>query len=162
MTLDQFSDDAKIWLFGISPTPGPDQRASILERARRFLAGWRAHRALVPAAAEIVDDAFLLIAADADADVSGCAIDEMFGLVQSLQRETGLTFLDPSRVFYRDASGSVRVTTRSGFRDAGTPDTIVFDTAIERLGDLRNGSWQKCARDSWHARLLAVAQSRAS
>lgn len=129
----------------------------MLQRVAAFLELWRAHRALIPAAADVVDDAFLVIAAEENADVSGCAIDEMFGLVQQLEREFGVTMLDASRVFYRDGEGKVRGVTRGAFRALADGETVVFDTTVQKLGSIRNGSWQKRARDSWHARLLAVA-----
>jgi len=35
--------------------------------------------------------------------------------------------------------------------------TIVFDLAVQRLGDVRTGGWELPAASSWHARLLPSA-----
>ena len=59
---------------------------------------------------------------------------------------------DPSLVFVRDRGAM----TRDEFRSIAGPDTIVFDTLAERLGDVRGGRWERRAGESWHARLLAA------
>jgi hypothetical protein len=43
---------------------------------------------------------------------------------------------------------------RAEFRTSGNADTRVFDVTVERLGDVRSGTWEKPAAESWHRHLL--------
>ena len=150
-TLD---DDARIWIFGISPPLDDAKRARMLDEVDRFLAGWAAHNVPVTSARDILHDSFLLIAVDKESETSGCSIDRMFGLLRQLERDLGVAILDPQRVFVRHGDGAVGAMTRDEFRAAADPHTHVFDTLAERLGDVRGGRWERPAADSWHARLL--------
>lgn len=150
--ISRLSDDANIWVFGI--TPAVSDPAAMLSRVDAFLSEWAAHGAPVLSARDLREGRFLVIAADKDAEKSGCSIDRMFALVRSLERDFGVTMLDPQNVFYRDASGAVCDAKRATFRDVATESTPVFDTTAVTLGDLRSGTWERAARDSWHAALL--------
>ena len=148
--LNQLDDDARIWIFGISPALDDAKRARMLDEVDRFLRDWAAHNVPVTSAREILHDSFLLIAVDKRSETSGCSIDRMFGLLRQLERDLGVKILDPNQVFVRDR-GAV---TRDEFRSMATPDTVVFDTLAERLGDVRGGRWERKAEESWHRSLL--------
>jgi hypothetical protein len=77
----------------------------------------------------------------------------MFGTLKQLERDLGVAILDSNRVFLRDQNG-VRAVQRSEFRNTATPETPVFDVTVERLGDVREGAWEKPAAESWHRQLL--------
>jgi hypothetical protein len=77
----------------------------------------------------------------------------MFGTLRQLERDLGVDILDSNRVFFRDG-GDVQSVTRSEFRNAATTATPVFDITVERLGEVREGSWEKPAAQSWHRQLL--------
>ena len=153
VAIEQLSDHAHVWIFGISPALGAPESARVLEQVDGFLDSWAAHNVPITAARDLVEGSFLVIAADEKSEKSGCSIDRMFGLLRSLERELGVTILDSGRVFYRDADG-VRAVPRGSFRTAATAETPVFDTTAERLGDLRSGQWERRAADSWHRQLL--------
>lgn len=150
--ISRLSDDANIWIFPITPAlADPD---AMLRRVDAFLDSWAAHNVPVLAARELRDGRFLIVAADKDAEKSGCSIDRLFALVRTMERELGVSMLDASLVYYRDADGAVRDAKRSELRDRATESTIVFDTTALTLGDIRRGTWERPARDSWHAALL--------
>ena len=148
--INSLSDDARIWIFGISPALDAAKRARMLEDVDRFLRDWAAHNVPVTSAREILHDSFLLIAVDKRSETSGCSIDRMFGLLRQLERDLGVAILDPQRVFVRGGGAM----TRDQFRNTANADTIVFDTLAERLGDVRGGGWERRAGESWHAKLL--------
>ena len=63
------------------------------------------------------------------------------------------------RVFYRDADGAVATISRSNFQlmvDARTVSsgTIVFDTMLTTVGDLRAGRFETTFAACWHAKLF--------
>lgn len=152
--INQLDDDARIWIFGISPALDEAQSARMLAGVDEFLREWNAHGTPVASARELRDGSFLIVAIDKETETSGCSIDRMFGLLKQFERDFGVSILDANRVFVRDAEGRPRALTREEFRDAGDPHTIVYDTLVERLGDVRRGDWIRRAEQSWHSRLL--------
>jgi len=153
VNIDQLSNDAHIWIFGISPSLDAQKSETLLRRVDAFLDEWAAHGVPIRGARELREGSFLVIAADEHRERSGCSIDRMFGTLKELERELGVQILDSNRVFLRD-SGSVRAVPRPEFRNAATLDTPVFDVLAEHLGDVRSGTWERRAADSWHAKLL--------
>lgn len=154
LDIDHLSDDAKLWVFGISPQIDASQQQVLLGHVDAFLDGWTAHGAPIDSAREIREGRFLLIAADESSETSGCSIDRLYGTLRALESQLGVTILDPTRVFLRE-EGTIRHLDRAAFAAAATPETIVFDTTAERLRDVRSGAWERVAAASWHRQLLA-------
>jgi len=150
--ISRLSDDANIWIFPI--TPAIADPGAMLRQVDAFLDSWASHNTPVLAARELRDGRFLIVAADKDAEKSGCSIDRLFALMRTMEREFAVSMLDASLVYYRDADGTVREAKRSELRDRANDSTIVFDTTAPTLGDIRSGTWERPARDSWHASLL--------
>lgn len=151
--IDQLSSDAHVWIFGISPALAPAQAEALLRTVDEFLDDWAAHGVPIRGARDLQEGSFLIVAADENREKSGCSIDRMFGALRQLERELNVKILDSDRIFYRDG-GAVRTTTRGGFRGAATADTPVYDVLVERLGDVRSGTWVRPASQSWHRQLL--------
>lgn len=156
VNIDQLSNDAHIWIFGISPALDEAQSATLLRQVDAFLDGWAAHGVPIKGARDLREGSFLIIAADEQREKSGCSIDRMFGTLKALERELNVQILDSNRVFLRDR-GSVLAVPRGEFGRTANADTSVFDVTAEKLGDVRKGSWERRAGDSWHARLLESA-----
>jgi hypothetical protein len=153
VNIDQLSNDAHIWIFGISPALDADRSATLLRQVDDFLDNWAAHGVPIKGARELREGSFLIIAADEQREKSGCSIDRMFGTLKSLERELSVQILDSTRVFLRE-EGNVRALPRGEFRKAANADTPVFDVTAEKLGDVRTGAWERRAGDSWHRQLL--------
>src|SRR3954468_14094186 len=130
--IERLSDDAAIWIFGITPAVDAAQTSSVLQQVDRFLEQWAAHRVPVLSGREVREGSFLIVAAEKNSETSGCSIDAMFGTVRQLERAFGVQMLDASRVFYRDANGNVASIARGDFRNVANEDTIVFDTTAQR------------------------------
>jgi len=156
VNIEQLSNDAYIWIFGISPALDDAKSATLLRNVDAFLDQWASHGTPIRAARDLREGSFLVIAADEQSDKSGCSIDRMFGTLKAMERELGVQILDSNRVFLRDA-GAVRAVPRGDFRNAANSDTPVFDVTAERLGDVRDGRWERRAADSWHSALLGSA-----
>lgn len=153
MNIDQLSNEAHVWIFGISPSLDAQKSGTLLRQVDAFLENWAAHGVPIAGAAEVKEGSFLVVAADEQREKSGCSIDRMFGTLKQLERDLGVEILDSNRIFFRDG-GDVRVVGRSEFRNAATPETPVFDVTVERLGEVREGAWEKPAAESWHRQLL--------
>lgn len=151
--IDQLSNDSHIWIFGISPSLDAEKSGVLMRRVEAFIDNWASHGTPVTAAAEVREGSFLVVAADERSEKSGCSIDRMFGTLRELERELGVQILDSTRVFFRE-NGNVRAVGRSDFRNAADAETRVFDITAERLGEVRQGAWERRAAESWHAQLL--------
>lgn len=154
LDINLLPDDSRIWIFGISPSVDDAKGSAMLATIDPFLAQWAAHNVAITSARTIIEGSFLLIAVDKQSETSGCSIDRMFGLLRELEQRFGVQILDANRIFIRHGDGHVEGITRAAFRENGDRHTIVFDTLVERLGDVRHGTWEKNAEESWHARLL--------
>lgn len=153
--INDLPDDARIWIFGVSPALDETQQQAVLSTVDPFLDAWAAHEVPITSARTIIDGSFLVIAVDKQSETSGCSIDRMFGLLRQLEQRFGVQILEANRVFVRHGDGHVDAVTRDVFRENGDLHTVVIDPLVERLGDVRHGTWEKNAEDSWHARLLA-------
>src|SRR6185369_4343043 len=155
--IENLPDDARVWVFGISPALDEAKRARFLSTIDSFLAQWAAHNQPITSSRDLVEGSFLVIAVEHDAETSGCSIDRMFGTLRQLESELGVQILDANRVFVRHGDGHVDAVSRADFRERGDLHTVVFDTIVERLGEIRSGRWERPAEQSWHRQLLRVA-----
>lgn len=153
VNIDQLSNDAHIWIFGISPALDAQKSAVLLRHVDAFLDDWAAHGVPIRGARDLREGSFLIIAADENREKSGCSIDRMFGTLRALEQELQVRILDSDRIFVRQ-DGTVRAVPRGAFRDAATQETPVFDVTAEKLGQVRSGSWERPVRESWHRQLL--------
>ena len=159
LSFSEMPDEARLWVFAAPEALDERQERSLREHVGRFVEQWTAHGAPVAGAYDLVDDRFLLVAADeAATGVSGCSIDALTRTLKQAERELGVSLLDAaSRVWYRDPSGQVRAAPRAEFRErvrAGevVADTPVFDNTAPTVGSVRRGQWERPMRDSWHGR----------
>jgi len=152
--LKQLSDDAYIWIFGVSPALDEAGEVKMLQRVDAFLDKWAAHGAPIDSARDLIEGTFLVIAAAKTSERSGCSIDRLFGTLRQLESDLGVAILDANRVFFRHGDGRADSMTRSEFRDKAEAHTTVFDTTAETLREVRSGTWERRAGDSWHRELL--------
>lgn len=154
--MNQLDDQARTWLFGISPSLDENKSQQLLATVDQFLNQWAAHGAPVTSARELLFDSFLAIAVDENSETSGCSIDRMFGLLHQFERDLGVSILDANRVFVRHADGRIEALSRDDFRKRGDLHTTVFDTTAERLEEIRSGHWIRKAQDAWPGKLLTA------
>lgn len=157
IALSSLPDEARIWIFGISPALDEPRQARLLAEVDRFLDEWAAHGQPITSARELREGSFLIVGVDRASETSGCSIDRMFGTLQKLERELGVAILDSGRVFVRHGDGRPDALSRPDFRERADPHTTVFDTTAESLGEVRSGRWERHAEDSWHRDLLRPA-----
>jgi len=155
--LNQLPDDAYLWIFGIAPALDEQKEARLLRRVDEFLADWAAHGSPITGARDVVEGAFLVVAADPNCERCGSSIDALFRTVRGLEQELGVSMMDPNRIFFRHGDGRIDSMPRAEFRDRADAHTIVFDTTAQTLGEYRNSGWERRAELSWHRDLLRKA-----
>lgn len=164
-TLDSLPGGARLWIFGADRPLAPEEERTIRSRMASFLEAWTAHRQELVAASAVSHGRFLMVALDeSSVPASGCSIDALVGAVKGLEAEVGTPLADAAPVWYRTDRGEVACVSRAEFRrlaEEGSVDgdTPVFDLTVDKLDKVRDGSWERPARESWHASLLARAGS---
>ncbi|MEF8815929.1 MAG: hypothetical protein V5A58_04010 [Salinibacter sp.] len=156
-------DDARLWIHAAASPLGDDRQAALLDRLSTFMEGWRAHERSVEGAATILHDRFLVVAATpvGSGDLSGCGIDDLAHAIDDAASALEVAWVPSLHVLYRDGDGRVVATSRRAFQERATDgivtaDTPVFDPSLTTLGALREGAFERPARESWHAQLLCT------
>jgi len=155
-------DSARLWAFGVSRPLDPGEEQSFLKAVDAFLATWKAHGDPLAATREWVEGRLLLVGVDERvAAPSGCSIDALVRILQGFESELGVEIVGGGAIWHREPAGGDPVrSSRSDFREMARQgkvgsDTIVFDLAITRVGELREGKWERPAAGSWHRRYLS-------
>jgi hypothetical protein len=150
-------DRARLWVFVADvPVSNP---APLLDAVDAHLAQWAAHGVPLVCARDWRDDRFLAIAVDeAATGASGCSIDGLFRTIGRVQATVGADLLASGRVVWRDAPGTIRVSTRTEFESLAThgdvtPDTRVYGTLADTVGEWRT-RFETSASESWARTLL--------
>ena len=152
-------DDARVWVFGSADELSPDSAATLITEVDAYLDDWRAHGSPLTVARDWRHQRFLTIAVDQrDENASGCSLDALFRDLQGLEKRIGSPFLGNSRVYYRAADGSIRVTDRPGFASLAQngsigADSRVFDLSVHTMREWKD-RFETSASNSWHQALL--------
>jgi hypothetical protein len=148
--------DARLWIYAAERPLTPAEQERLLEAVDEFIGQWTAHGHPLAAARDLRHGQFLLVGVDESQEgASGCSIDSMTRTLGALERQLGVELQNHAPVLYRVPEGIARAS-RPVFGDrakAGevTPDTVVFDNSLTRVGDLAD-RWEVPARDSWHGK----------
>lgn len=158
--LAHLPDASRLWTFGVSRPLSPQEEARLLEEVDHFLAQWKAHGAGLAAARDWRYGRFLLVVVDERVTPpSGCSIDALVRRLKGLEAELGVEMVGGGPLWYREDDEVRRVSRQEFRRLAGegriTEETVVFDPALTRLGEEREGKWERKAGEGWHARLLS-------
>ena len=156
-------DSARLWSFGVSRPLQPEEKEHLLGAVDRFLEGWKAHGHPLAAARVWRHDRFLLVGVDERiTPPSGCSIDALIRSLRGVEAELAVEIVGSAPMWYRTEGpgGEVRRVSRAEFRSLAqegvvSPETIVFDPSLTRVGDLRAGKWEIPASESWHRRFFA-------
>ena len=153
--LKHLPDAARVWIFTTAAPLAAEQSEAAQNVLAAFVADWRSHGTPVAGGCELIENRFVVIAADESLnDVSGCSIDGMFRTVADALARAGVPLADTADIAFRDGTG-VHVTDRPAFAKLVREgligdDTPVFDHTVKTLGDLRAGRWELRFSAAWH------------
>lgn len=157
--LSSLPDHARVWIYPSERPFTASEKATVTKHATDFTQRWVAHSNQLKAAAEVLEDRFLVLAVDeSQAGASGCSIDSSVRFVQQLGAEMGVDFFNRMLFSYRTDTGEVITVGRPDFKAHYASheikdDTIVFDPLIKTIGELKEG-FEKKLSDSWHRRMV--------
>jgi hypothetical protein len=159
-------DDARLWVW-IAERPLTGEDASAVRGAiEAFLSSWTTHGRSIRGDAAILYDQVLVLAGEvSEGEISGCGIDKSARLLESAGREHGFEWSSGLSVpVLATVSGPVRMLTRAELRREAsggriTPEQLLIDRAITRLGDARRGMLCRPVRDTWAARYVPASET---
>lgn len=152
-----FDDQSKIWIYGLNKQISNKEKIIVEKYLSEFISTWKSHGDEVTGDFKLLFDRFIIIAAKTSG-ISGCSIDSCIKIFKELKQKFGLDALDLNLIYYR-WENQIKSVKRFEFTNLIqsseiTPDTVVFDTSIQSLHQLRNGKFEIAARDSWHIGLF--------
>jgi hypothetical protein len=166
IAFDDLPDHGRLWVFPASRELAPAESSTLLAWVDAYLDEWAAHGAALRSGRELRAAYFLLVGVDEDVEApSGCSIDALVSRLRELGGTLGVTLIDHASVWYRDGDDAeIQRVSRPEFRrlvreGSVGPDTVVFDTTLTRLSEVRDGRLEVPARDAWHARAFFGAAS---
>lgn len=157
MTLEQLSDEARVWIYQADRDLSEEEVRKINERLSAFTAGWQAHGKPLHAAADVLMNRWVVIAADEEVHAaSGCSIDASVAEMRALSSELGIDFFNRTLVGWMEEE-ELRVAPMHDFwarRKALliNDETTVFHNLAATLGELRAKTFIPF-KESWHAEM---------
>ena len=155
------SDSAKLWVFMSSRELSSSQEQIISNELTEMLTHWKSHGAQVQGGFLILYKKFILVVGQLEHDgVSGCGIDSMVRSMKEISNRAGFTLSEHQNIFFKK-DGNVIEVTKDAYRELVKnkevgPETIVFNTAIQTVGELRNGKFELMSKDSWHGKRFSA------
>ena len=157
MKLDftELNNDSKIWIYTSSVKINEFQRQEILSLADQFLTNWESHGKEVDGTVEIIEDHFVIIAADPKGDtLCGRAVDANVRLIKEIQDVTGLNLTDRMVVVYKQNGElissnyhTLKKEIESGNIDA---NSVVYNPLVSSIKEYNN-SFEQAPANCWIA-----------
>jgi hypothetical protein len=156
-----FANNAIIWIYSFDSDLDKKDILIVEQALARFIKSWKSHGTPVRGDYAILFNRFVFLCADATVNVSGCSIDSSVRVFKELYQKHNLNALDINIVFYKDKNNILSVN-RFEFQkliNQGkiNQDTIVYNTSIHSLGELRAGFFESKLKDCWHSKVFALS-----
>ena len=163
MSLNNLSDNARIWVYIFKQELSDNEAAQVKNSFDQFVASWQCHGSELTGAYELIEKRIIILGVDENQNVSGCSIDSSVRVLKALREDIGVDALDQTLIHYRDENNDIHSASRIDFAtlckngDILT-DSLVFDPMISKLADYRQGKLEKPFAESWHAQAFQLAE----
>lgn len=159
---NSISDTADLWLYAFDRNLSENESQIVDGMFRQFTENWLAHNNPVRGSFKLLENRFLILAAEAKA-TSGCSIDSSVSILKELHTRHDINALDQSLIHFRKAGKIVSVT-RPEFKalvleNKIDHNTTVFDLSLQTVGDFRSGRFEIPFTQSWQATVWKPAVS---
>lgn len=152
MNIQQFPDDARIWIFTSDRMIAPDEQDLLKSGIEAFLQQWAAHGTQLYAACSWLNTYQLVIALDEEkAGASGCSIDALTRFMRETGAQHAIDWFNRLTMVVEDG-GEVHLV--SFFELGEHPEGKLFDPLVQRLGEIRS-NWPVRISESRYKHLVA-------
>ena len=161
MSLKEYPDNAKVFVFQANKFISPEGVEVIKEKMDQFIEDWTVHGKNLKATYQIVEPLFIVVAVDESlAELSGCSKDALTKEIKAIGDELGVDFFDRLMVAYHPSEEEIALVDLGAFKkliqkDEITQNTIVYNNLIETKADLKH-KWQIPVKDSWHKQVAPI------
>ena len=136
MKLDNFPDHSRIWIYSSNRPVSKADQQEMAAPINEFLEKWAAHGTQLAAAAAWLNAYQLVIALDESvAGASGCSIDAQTRFMRALGDQYAIDWFDRMAMIIEENGELKRV---SFFELSEHPEALLYDSLVQRLGDLRS------------------------
>jgi hypothetical protein len=149
------ADHSRLWIYQMDKELAQFEIDFLSGRVTDFLESWAAHGSGLVASFTIVENRFLIIAADeSGAQASGCSIDTLTHFLRDMQGQMEIDFFDRSKIIYTE-DGKIGSMPFVDFRNnisSGkiSAKTLIYNTVIQQKAQLKD-LFLIPAEDSWVA-----------
>ena len=143
---DDFSDNARVWLYQTHRPMSENEQKEITAEINSFVREWAAHGSKLLANGAILNKHFIAFTVEDEKTLpSGCSIDASVKFLKAIGQKYNLDFFNRLNVFV-EIDGEIKKCVYSQL-DQLDDDTLVYDSLITKLGDLRN-DWPSKLKES--------------
>ena len=156
----RFTTTARVWIYGFKHTLSDTKKNIVTNALKDFVSSWNSHGQPVHGEFLILYNKFAILGEESPDGISGCSIDSSVRVFKHLKERYGLDALNHNLIHYRCDEEIISIE-RAAFQElvsAGKiiDDTIVFNTIVRTVGDIRNGLWETKFSASWHAQAFGI------
>ena len=138
---NQLPNDARVWVYAASQALSVPQKELIQASADKFTDEWTAHQMPISASFKIINDVFLVFAADLSKhDISGCGIDKSIHLVQQWEQQLGINLFNRLQIEF-EQNGKIAFGTKGKVAEllannAINHQTLFYNKLVTNVGEL--------------------------
>lgn len=149
MAIEQFPDNAQVWIYGADRFLNEAEEAFAQEQLNHFVGQWAAHGAELSAEGIIFHHNFIVIVSDeSKVKASGCSIDSSVRFIKDLGKEINVDFFNRLKILI-EKNGEFK---RVHFNElANYSEWNMFDLTIKNLKDFKE-KWVLPIRESQYIR----------
>lgn len=142
----------RVWLYIISKELSPEQLTSLSVECTTFVNSWTAHEQKLNGAFEIHKNRLLIFKVDESVyNASGCSIDKLTRLVQSLEKKFSIELLNRLLVGYEDKD-AIKVVHSSKIKElleSGmiSENTLIYDITVSNSAEFKE--LKKPLKNTW-------------
>jgi hypothetical protein len=152
---------SRIWIYQANTQLSKSAQGHVLEFLEKQIQSWNSHGADMKASATILNDQFVVIAADESYQIpSGCSIDKSVNWMRELSNALKVDFFDRSISYLQEGEVvSIPLSKLKKTIEANIiqPETVVFNHTITTLAELEK-FWMVPAKDSWISRYFTLSK----
>lgn len=138
-----FPETSRVWIYGSNREISISEQQYILENLKEFTGQWATHGKELIATAEVFLSNFVVFVVDESrVKASGCSIDSSVRFIKVIGSALKIDFFNRLSMLIENDGNLERI----HYNDLNSkPNSFVFDTTIQNLGEFRTGFMKKIA-----------------
>ncbi len=156
---NSFEDNNRILVYVFDRRLSESEHKNLTDILKDFTSTWKAHNDDLKGDFCIYDQQIVILAVKKN--VSGCSLDSSTRIFKTFRSIHGVNALDNSLLFFIDEKKKIQKVTKSKLTElikseVVKEDTLVIDTTITTIKELRRGDLQKPFKASWHKKIFPL------